>query len=129
MKTHTSKVDSWFYLVVIGVAVLPVLMGVMIGAWALFGFLICGLVVAFMLWLVRATKYVVTEDALIIHGGLFKKTIPLSTILSVTETRNPLSSPAFSLDRLEIEFGEGKIILISPKDKPAFMADLERASG
>jgi membrane protein YdbS with pleckstrin-like domain len=129
MKTHTSKVDSWFYLVVIAVAVLPVLMGLLFGAWAASGFVICGLVVAFMLWLVRATKYVVTGDRLTIHGGLFKKAIPLSSISSVTETRNPLSSPAFSLDRLKIEFGEGKSILISPKDKSAFMADLERAAG
>jgi hypothetical protein len=30
---------------------------------------------------------------------------------------------------LKIEFGEGKSILISPKDKSAFMADLERAAG
>ena len=129
MKTHSSKVDSWFYFVVIGVATLPILMGVMIGAWAISGFIICGGVVAFMLWLVRATKYVVTEDALIIHGGVFKKTIPLSSILSVTETRNPLSSPAFSLDRLKVEFGEGKSILISPKDKSEFMSDLEKAAG
>ena len=129
MKTHRSKVDSWFYFIVIGVAALPILMGVMIGAWAVSGFIICGLVVAFMLWLVRATKYVVTDDSLIIHGGVFKKSIPLSSILSITETRNPLSSPAFSLDRLKIEFGGGKAILISPKDKPAFMADLRHAAG
>lgn len=129
MKTHTSKIDSWFYLVVIGVAVLPVLMGLLFGAWAVSGFIICGLVVAFMLWLYLATKYVVTEDALIIHGGLFKKTILLSSILSVTETRNPLSSPAFSLDRLAIKFGEGKTILISPKDKAGFLRDLNWTAG
>jgi len=71
----------------------------------------------------------VTEDALIIHGGLFKKTILLSSILSVTETRNPLSSPAFSLDRLAIKFGEGKTILISPKDKAGFLRDLNWTAG
>lgn len=129
MKTHTSKVDSWFYVVVIGTALIPVPLAFLDPLAFWLTVVICGLVVAFMLWLVRATKYVVTEDALIIHGGVFKKEIPLSSISSVTETRNPLSSPAFSLDRLNIEFGEGKSILISPKDKPAFMADLERAAG
>lgn len=129
MKTYTSKIDSWFYLIVFAVAALPVLMGILTGAWAVSGFIICGLVVVFTLWLARVTKYVVTEDALIVFGGLFKKVIPLSSISSVTETRNPLSGPAFSLDRLEIKYDDNKFILISPKDKPAFMADLEKATG
>lgn len=109
----------------IGIVSLPLLMGFISGGFALSGFVICGLVVAFMVWLYFATKYVVTDDALIVHGGLFTKTIPLPSITSVTDTRNPLASPAFSLDRLEIKYGEGKMILISPKDKAAFRADLK----
>lgn len=85
---------------------------------------ICGVVLAFIFWLYLATKYIVTDDKLVVNGGLFKVDIPKSSITSIADSRNPLSSPAFSLDRLAIKYGDRKMILISPKDKSAFLADL-----
>jgi uncharacterized membrane protein YdbT with pleckstrin-like domain len=124
MKIHTSKIDKWFYAVVVGTALLPFPLGLVdpLAFWLTLA--ICGGVVAFILWLYRATKYVITDDKLMVHGGLFKVDIPKSSITSVTDSRNPLSSPAFSLDRLRINHGDGKTILISPKDKSAFLGDL-----
>jgi hypothetical protein len=43
----------------------------------------------------------------------------------VVPTRNPLSSPALSLDRLRIEYGQGRAIMISPADKGPFLRALE----
>lgn len=128
MKTHKSKIDNWFYAVVIGIAVLPFLLGAIDGILIWPAVAICGASVAFILWLYLATKYVITDETLTIHGGLFKVTVPVSSITSVTDTRNPMSSAAFSLDRLDIQYGKGEMILISPKDKAAFLADL-KASG
>lgn len=125
MKIHRSKIDNWFYAVVIGIGVLPFIMAVIFGGFAVIGLAICGAVVAFIIWLYLATKYVITDERLTVHGGLFRVSIPKASITSVTDTRNPLSSPAFSLDRLEIKYGEGKMILISPKDKTAFRSDLD----
>jgi hypothetical protein len=39
------------------------------------------------------------------------------TAAVIAETHNPLSSPALSLDRIEIEFGAYDSVMISPKDK------------
>lgn len=41
-------------------------------------------------------------------------------IKTIRPTRNPLSSPAMSLDRLELQFKNGEKIMISPKDKVGF---------
>ena len=124
MKNHTSKVDKWYSALVIGVALLPFIMSAFFGSLIWASVVICALSAGFMIWLYAATKYVIQDETLTIHGGVFKVSIPRSAITSITETSNAMSGPAFSLDRLEIKYGEGKMILISPKDKPAFLADL-----
>lgn len=40
-------------------------------------------------------------------------------------TSNPLASPALSLDRLKIEYGQGHWIMISPRDREGFLRELE----
>ena len=49
--------------------------------------------------------------------------MPLAAIDVVEPTRNPLSSPACSLERLWIRYGE-KQIMISPLDKAGFLRAL-----
>ena len=78
------------------------------------------------IWLYLATKYVIGDEELTVLAGLYKVNIPIASITSITDSRNALASPAFSLDRLEIKYGKGKMILISPKDKSAFLTDLGR---
>jgi len=124
MQVHRSKIDKWVYAVVALILLLPFVMGVVAGPLLWPGVLICGLVAALFVWLFLATKYVITDDTLIIHGGLVKVNIPIAEITSVSDSRSVVSSPAFSLDRLEIQYGAGKMILVSPKDKLAFLADL-----
>jgi hypothetical protein len=63
---------------------------------------------------------------LVIKYGPFKKIIPLNTIKSVKKTMNPLSSPALSLKRLEIIYGQYNMVLISPKDRDEFMKILSK---
>lgn len=57
-----------------------------------------------------------------------KKEIPIESITGVTETYNPISSPAASLDRLEILYGKYKSVIISPKDKMGFIEHLKSIS-
>jgi membrane protein YdbS with pleckstrin-like domain len=60
-------------------------------------------------------------------GILLHYKIPLSSIFRVVPTRNPLSSPAWSLDRLRIDYlknSKKRVILISPKDKKIFLREL-----
>lgn len=41
------------------------------------------------------------------------------------ETKSPLSSPATSLDRLEIMYNKNESIIISPKDRTGFINELK----
>ena len=76
-------------------------------------------------WLIFSTYYVLTEDRLIIRTAIFKYAISLDDIVEVYPTHNPLSAPAFSLDRLRIKFKGSRFgAMISPKDKEMFYKDL-----
>ncbi len=77
-------------------------------------------------WLVAGTRYVIDKDRLIVHGGPFKWRIELADIESVYATNNPISSPALSLDRLAICYKPNKQLIISPKNKAAFVEALNR---
>jgi uncharacterized membrane protein YdbT with pleckstrin-like domain len=126
-----SKVDSWFVavLVVSGVGAL-VACGVALGEGPPGGVFAAVVSVAFVMalpiWLLAATDYTIENSALRIRSGPFRWSIRLDEIRSVQPTRNPLSSPALSLDRLRITYGAGKFIMISPEDKAGFLRELEK---
>lgn len=77
---------------------------------------------ALLIWLMLRTKYVVSDDVLTIHGGIYKVKIPLKDIISVESCSSLEAGPALSLDRLQIIYGNYKNILVSPKDKTGFLA-------
>ena len=84
-------------------------------------------VAGFMLWVLYRTDYTLTDEILLIRCGPFRYRVPLAEIDSVRPSRNPLSSPACSLDRLLIKWnGERKRILISPSTKSDFLRELGR---
>ena len=60
-----------------------------------------------------------------IRSGPFRFRVPLGEVISVEPSRNPLSSPACSLDRLLIRYGRRQI-MVSPKDRLAFLDALAR---
>ena len=73
-------------------------------------------------------NYEITNSTLEIRSGiLLHYKISLSSIVRVVPTRNPLSSPAWSLDRLRIDYlknSKKRVVLISPKDKKTFLSEL-----
>jgi hypothetical protein len=81
--------------------------------------------VAFTIWVFYTTRYILHDRELMIRAGPFRWRVPLEGIEKVYPTRNPLSSPACSLDRLRIRYrGSGFGVMISPEDKGAFLRDL-----
>ena len=78
------------------------------------------------LWVMGGTRYIVGAAELRIVSGPFRWRVPLRDIRAVTPTHNPLSSPALSLDRLRIEYGRRKWIMVSPRDREAFVSELRR---
>lgn len=80
-------------------------------------------------WPILNTRYIVTEQDLMIHSMLFKWQINRSDITKVSESHNFISSPALSLDRLRIDYQKNGVIshiLISPKDKDVFCKLLQQ---
>ncbi len=130
-QTYASKVDTWLA-TTIGMAMLACVavpfatyatVGPVVVIPGIFTLLIGGVL---PLWIFTSTDYRLTDATLFVRTGPFKWEIPVHEITKVTPTRDPLSSPALSLDRLRIDYGQGKALMISPKKKQEFIDDLEQ---
>lgn len=75
-------------------------------------------------------RYAFYSSHLLVSCGIYgKDRIAYASICQVKETKNPLSSAAMSLDRLQIDYlenGVHKTVLISPVRKKEFMEKLEQ---
>ncbi len=122
-----SKRDAWLVAVLWAAS----LVDFAVVGWLLLGDLAAPRFVAplllvagvFQLHVLYAIDYTFEGAELRVRASLFRWRIPLAEIDSVEPSRNPLSSPATSLDRLLIHYGK-KRILISPEDRPGFMRTL-----
>ncbi len=93
--------------------------------------LICATVAALYGLLVIPIRYGVGSDELIIWFGVFRQRVSLAAIEEVTPTRNLLSAPALSLDRLAIRTGSGLLstTMISPLDREEFLTLIAAKTG
>jgi hypothetical protein len=85
-------------------------------------------VILFIGWIWFGTGYEISETELKIRCGPFRQRIPLQGIEEIKRTRSPLSSPACSLDRIEIKHGKSKRVMISPADKENFIKTIIQKS-
>ncbi|TGU91240.1 PH domain-containing protein [Acinetobacter pittii] len=89
--------------------------------------------VILIIWLpIFNTYYLVENNTLIIRSLVFRWKININDITRIESTRNPLSSPALSLDRLKIYYmkdGGMTTVMISPKNKESFLSTLNNNSG
>ena len=129
-----SKVDRWILwlmaiplgvsLVAVGSALTagppPGAVALMVGIEAL--------VLGFIALTFNSTRYEVTSREVIARSGPFRWRIAIDGIESIHPSRNSISSPALSLDRLEIRYDGGRALLVSPKDREGFLqAIVERS--
>ena len=123
--TFRSKVDTWLAALVI-IAAFSTLAGV-VYAWRVdpriwpFSLMIVVITLGLPAWIFANTRYDLDDQSLHIISGPFRWLIPVADISAMTETRNPLSGPALSFDRLRIHYGGGKFVLISPLSRDAFV--------
>lgn len=71
--------------------------------------------------------YEIGSTELVARCGFMRWRVPLDSIQEVRPSRNPASAPAWSLDRLRVEYMKGaetRTLYISPEDREAFMRDL-----
>jgi len=131
-----SKIDWWMYL--------TFFVWFAVNLWAVLKLLVDGGLGALILTvcftpftlflfipMLRNTYYELCEDELLIRSGLGRgKRVAYDQITSVSRTRNPVSAPALSMDRVEIRYtyrsGKGyDIIVISPLDREEFFRQLK----
>jgi hypothetical protein len=134
---HRSKKDSWLILIILTSVLIPLATGIFLLTatnvnrplgWALF--IIGANTGLVILLLTYPLRYEILPSQLKVRCGLRRWHIPLASIQEVRPTRNPKSAPAWSLDRVQIDYvidGERRSLLISPKDKSAFMREIANA--
>ncbi|MBP9212857.1 MAG: PH domain-containing protein [Bacteroidetes bacterium] len=80
---------------------------------------------AFVAYVFLSTRYTIHNDLLHVKSGfLYSSSFPVASITSVIATWNPISSPAASLDRLEVRYGKSGFVLISPAEEQKFLNHL-----
>ena len=125
MEVFTSKIDTWLLIVFVATILISTFAaffsfkkgGVLNYIAAVF-VLFIGAVLP--IWLLLSTTYSINNEVLVVRSGPFSWSIPTASKLSVRDTRNSKSSPALSLDRLQINYDEGKSIMVSPNNKAKF---------
>lgn len=82
-------------------------------------------VIGMILW---PCDYTLGKDGLLVRSGVIKWRVPYERIERVFRTRNPLSSPAWSLDRIAVVYGR-KFVMVSPDGGDEFLRTLARLAG
>ena len=129
MKEFRSKVGYGILVPVlvllVGVMLLPVMKKASIGAMLTMAAIILP-VMGFVLHMFFKTTYRINDkNELLIKCGLFfNAVVDISKIKSINRTRNPISAPAASMDRIELKYGKWDTVIISPKDKAGFVKEL-----
>lgn len=132
--TFPSKIDHWIVKAFAGSALTCLLAcGALLAAGPRGGAVLVTLMlllgVALPAWILLGTGYHFDGRTLVVRGGPFRWRIPVQDVYAVRPTQCALSSPALSLDRLRIEYGEDRAIQISPRDVTAFMQELQARGG
>jgi len=86
------------------------------------------LIYGLVLYLNFSTEYTITYDGFlkVKCGFMYNKQFDINKIKTITKTSNLISSPAPSLDRIALTYGEFDLIVISPKDKTGFARELTK---
>ncbi len=91
----------------------------------LFAISILAIPIIFTVYLFVSIQYIIEGNNLNVKAGfLINENIDIKKISKITETNNPLSSPAASLDRWQISYNKSNSIIISPKKKQEFIDHL-----
>lgn len=117
-QTFFSRVDLWYYLVPL-IFIYPMYDTITSGDW------LTTLVVVLTLCLVLSMLYCtysVDGQSLRVQCGPFPyHKMQIQDIVSIRKTRSLWSAPAASLDRIAVTSRKGRILVISPKDRVAFI--------
>lgn len=119
-----TKVDIWLIALIMACTLIPFF--ITMSADQNEGTVITGVIlVIFLVFILACVFYIhydIEDTKLTVHSfPLLKKSYDLMDLKVIASTHNPISSPASSLDRLELTFGNGDTVIISPKQKSDFL--------
>lgn len=126
-----SAVDVWVAAVLLGsalvclwAAIYSMLVGGLV-AWIIgVPTLLIGTVMP--LWMLLGTVYRLEPEQIVARSGPFRWRVAYRNIRSITRRRELMAGPALSMDRLVIDYGPMRWLIISPRDPEAFQHALEQ---
>lgn len=130
MFVYKSKVDWWIgliHVIAMGASIIAALGALSTSPWL--AMVVAGTGIILPLIALLGTRYTINDGLLIVQTGPIKWRIPAKDITGVTPTSDPIASPALSLDRLRIDYGRNKSILISPREKADFLRKIAALRG
>lgn len=120
---YPSKKDLWLGVIIWATIFVSLMMPIIGREWVAFA--VMSPIAGFMIWLWFRTGYLLTDKQIKIMYGPLKKTINISDISKINKSKNPLSAPALSFNRLEIVYGKFyDFTLISPVNEREFILKL-----
>ncbi|MDP2136279.1 MAG: PH domain-containing protein [Candidatus Didemnitutus sp.] len=129
--TYRSKVDLWLVGLVGLAAATPLLAAgwlALQGEFTGFLLLTCwgGVMVLVIGGLSFPVRYTLRADHLHIQSGWLHWNVSYSSLRQASLSRNPLSAPAWSLQRVKLVNATDSVILVSPEDRESFINELVR---
>ncbi|MEM6886490.1 MAG: PH domain-containing protein [Verrucomicrobiota bacterium] len=133
-EQYPGKVDVWLVAVVV-VILLAVLISAGIVSWktgdyrGLIFVLVCEVVTTSLILLISCPlRYQLDSEKIVVQSGVMRTEVPVDKITGIEKNRNPLSAPAWSLDRLKIHYDNDSYpayIVVSPRDRERFLKQLD----
>jgi membrane protein YdbS with pleckstrin-like domain len=123
-----SKVDAWLIAVIAAAVVFAAVQGFLL--WeaspegSVISWSVAALAGAIFIAVAVPCRYTLERDHLHIRSGFIQQRIAYKDITGVEPSRNPLSAPALSLQRVKVSYG-GRFQLVSPLERERFIQLLE----
>ena len=132
MTIYRSKIDHWMWMTIAVIFIashIPVFINPN-QSWETYLWLIISYIIPVFLIIniYTNTYYTIDEETLTLKvksGFIVNSKYNINKITRIRKTNTWLSSPALSLDRIEITTGRYNRVVISPKDKAQFIAHLQ----
>ena len=128
-KVYKSKVDFGFLLLFFIIFFLTSICLLVYGENLLVEIQIISALLLFLIfyvfYLFYNIRYTISDKVLKIRCGfIYNKSLNIEKITFISATKTLLSSPAASLDRIELHYDKYNSVVISPKNKGKFINDL-----
>ena len=92
------------------------------------GIVVCILTILFIIYMYLSTIYkIINNEELVVKVGfLMNIKIDIKKIVEIKKTKSMISSPAWSLNRIEIFYNKYDSVIILPKNQTEFIQDLQK---